>query len=173
MVTEAFMKVELKKWCEELKDGLIRVCNNTDRSYLTERLPFPYTEECADAWLKYVAESEEKDGVFRAVIVDGEVAGNITVERKSDVYRKDAELGYILDKAYFGKGIATEATKLIVKEAFDSLDIARISSEVFAPNVASRRVLEKNGFRVEGVFANAAYKNGKSYDIVKFGLLKD
>lgn len=166
------MKVELKQWSEELKEGLIEVCNNTDRTYLTGRLPYPYTQECADWWLNMIKEHEGKDSLFRAVLADGKVVGNITIEGKQDIYVKDAELGYILNKNYFGKGIATAATNLIVKEAFEKLDIEKISSEVFAPNVASRRVLEKNGFVLEGILKNAAYKNGKLYDLYRFGLLR-
>lgn len=165
--------VELKKWSAALKADLIRVCNNTDRTYLTDRLPYPYTEKCADEWLKYVFASEGKDGLFRAVAADGVIVGNITVERKKGVYGGDAELGYILDGAYCGKGIATQATRLMTREAFETLGIVRLSSEVFAPNVASQRVLEKNGFVREGVFAKAARKDGRYYDIIKFGLLKD
>ena len=42
------MEIKIVKWSEDLKDWLISVCNNTDRSYLTDRLPYPYTEKDAD-----------------------------------------------------------------------------------------------------------------------------
>lgn len=167
------MDIRLVKWTDELKEGLIEVCNNTDRTYLTNRLPYPYTEEDADWWLKeIVGRYDGKNGVYRAVVADGKVVGNITIEGKKDIYVKDAELGYIFDKRYCGKGIATAATALIVKEAFEILDIVKISSEVFAPNIASCRVLEKNGFELEGVLRNAAYKKGKIYDLRRYGRLK-
>ena len=120
-----------------------------------------------------VKEHDGKDSLFRAVVADGKVVGNITVEGKTGIYVKDAELGYILDKRYCGKGIATKATELIVKEAFATLDIVKISSEVFAPNIASKRVLEKNGFALEGVLKDAAYKNGVIYDLCRYGKLKN
>ncbi len=167
-----FMDIRLEKWSEDLKDGLIYVCNGTDRRYLTGRIPEPYTEADADWWLNMIKEYDGKDGLYRAIIVDGEVAGNITIEGKKDIYVKDAELGYVLNKEYWGRGIATVATRLIVEEAFMTLDIAKISSEVFAPNVASRRVLEKNGFALEGVLKNAAFKDGRLYDLCRYGKLK-
>ena len=120
-----------------------------------------------------VKEHDGKDSLFRAVVADGKVVGNITVEGKTGIYVKDAELGYILDKRYCGNGIATKATELIVKEAFATLDIVKISSEVFAPNIASKRVLEKNGFALEGVLKDAAYKNGVIYDLCRYGKLKN
>ncbi len=167
------MKIELKKWTPDLAEGLIKVCNNTDRTYLTDRLPNPYTDECAKQWLEnIVAVHDGKDGLFRAIVADGAVVGNITVEGKTGIYCKDAEIGYILHKDHCGKGIATEATRLIVKEAFETLDIVKLTSEVFAPNKASARVLEKNGFVLEGVLRKAACKNGELFDLLRFGKLK-
>lgn len=166
------MEIKLVKWSDALKDGLIRVCNNTDRTYLTGRLPYPYTERDADWWLAMISEHDGKDSLFRAVVADGVVVGNITVEGKKDIYCKDAELGYIFDKTFCGRGIATEATRLVLEEAFASLDIAKISSEVFAPNTASCRVLEKNGFELEGVLRKGAYKNGTLYDLRRYGKLR-
>ena len=142
------MEIKIVKWSEELKDGLISVCNNTDRSYLTDRLPYPYTEKDADRWLAMVKEHDGKDSLFRAPCPG-------------------------CDKRFCGKGIATKAAELIVKEAFATLDIVKISSEVFAPNIASKRVLEKNGFALEGVLKDAAYKNGVIYDLCRYGKLKN
>ena len=170
---ENVMEIKLVKWSDGLKDGLIRVCNNTDRTYLTGRLPYPYTAKDADAWLAMIAEREGRDSLFRAVLADGIVAGNITIEGKRDIYCKDVELGYIFDKDFCGKGIATEATRLMVKEAFEKLDVVKISSEVFAPNVASCRVLEKNGFELEGILRKGAYKNGTLYDLRRYGKLRE
>ena len=65
-----------------------------DRSYLSNRLPYPYTEESADWWLGMVSEHDGKDGIFRAIVADGKIVGNISVEQKSNVYCKDGEIGY-------------------------------------------------------------------------------
>ena len=45
-------KIELRKWTVNDKESLMAICNAADRSYLTGRLPFPYTEADADWWLK-------------------------------------------------------------------------------------------------------------------------
>ena len=149
-----------------------KICNLVDRSFLANRLPYPYTEESADWWLGMVSEHDGKDGVFRAVLADGKVVGNITVRQKSDVYCKDGEIGYLLLMEYWSKGIMTEAVRQICDVAFSELDIVRITGLVYAPNVASQRVLEKNGFVREGLQRNAVYKNGQIYDLVLYGKLK-
>ena len=48
------MAVELKQWNFDLKEDLIRICNQADRAWLSERLPNPYTAESADWWLNMV-----------------------------------------------------------------------------------------------------------------------
>ena len=45
------MNVELRKWTLEDKDSLIAMCNSIDRSYLSDRLPNPYTNKSAQWWL--------------------------------------------------------------------------------------------------------------------------
>lgn len=166
------MDVKLVKWTQEIKPDLIKICNDVDRSYLSNRLPYPYTEESADWWLGMVSEHDGKDGVFRAIEADGKIVGNISVEQKSDVYCKDGEIGYMLLTDCRSKGIMTEAVRRICAEAFSELDIVRITGLVYAPNIASGRVLEKNGFVREGLQKDAVYKDGKIYDLCLFGKLK-
>lgn len=165
-------KIELRKWTVNDKESLMVICNAADRSYLSGRLPFPYTEADADWWLKMVEGHDGKDGIFRSVSVDGMIVGNISVEQKSDVYRKDAEIGYLLITEKWSQGIMTEAVGQICDIAFSSLDIIRITGLVYEPNSGSRRVLEKNGFLLEGILKNAVVKEGRVYDLCVYGKLK-
>lgn len=166
------MEVKLVKWSEDLKGDLINLCNKADRSFLSGRMPYPYTEEAADWWLGMVSEHDGKDGLFRAIVVDGKVAGNISVEQKADVYCRDGEIGYLLLKDFWSKGIMTEAVHQICEAAFAELDIIRITGLVYAPNTASQRVLERNGFVKEGLQKNAVYKDGRIYDLCLYGRIK-
>lgn len=167
------MRIELLKWTEELKDDLIRVCNSVDRKDLSDRLPDPYTEKDADEWLKMVSESDGVNGLFRAISVDGVIAGTISIEQKSGVFRKDADIGYMLTDDFYSRGIMTAATEMICKMAFAELDIARITGLAHERNIASRRVLEKNGFKQEGIMRNAAIKYGELLNLCVYGLLKE
>ena len=60
------------------------------------------------------------------------------------------EVGYTMHPAHWGQGLATEATWLLVAFGFDELELHRIAATCRAENIGSRRVLEKNGFRLEG-----------------------
>ena len=56
----------------------------------------------------------------------------------------------IISEDHWGKGIATQAVKMICKEAFTAFDIVRIYAEPFDFNAASKSVLKKAGFTYEG-----------------------
>ena len=163
------MKIELKKPSISDKSTLAKMCHGVDRRYLSERLPYPYTEEDAEWWINMAEENDGKTGIWRVIYADGALVGNTSVELKSDVCRKDGEIGYILATEYWSKGIMTEAVRQMCELAFDKLDIIRITGLVYAPNVASQRVLEKNGFLREGLLRSAVYKNGQIYDLCLYG----
>lgn len=65
------MQIELKKWCLDDMERLTMLCNQVDCTYLSNRMPFPYTSENATWWLNMVREHEGKDGVFRSISIDG------------------------------------------------------------------------------------------------------
>ncbi len=71
---------------------------------------------------------------------------------------QSAFIGYFLDKKHNGKGYTTEATKLIVKYAFNELKLHRIEAGVQPHNIGSIRVLEKSGFHREKVLLKKTLK---------------
>ena len=166
------MEVKLKPWTIEDKIQLTNICNQINRKYLRNRLPYPYTEGDAEWWLNMVKEQEGKKGVYRAIVVNNEYVGNISVEQKDDVYCKDSEIGYLLLTSQWSKGIMTEAVNQICNLAFSSLDIIRITGMVHEPNIASIRVLEKNGFHLEGVMKKAIYKDDSFCNECIYALMK-
>ena len=162
----------LEKWSLEDKFKLNALCNSIDRSFLSDRIPYPYTDRDAEAWLLMVSRLDGSEGIFRAIKKDGQLIGNISVEKKADIYRLDGEIGYFLLDEYKGQGIMTEAVSQICELAFSELDICRITGLVFAENTASARVLEKNGFKPEGCMNQAVIKNGMLHDLLVYGKLK-
>lgn len=76
------MEIELKKWSFEDEEALIKLCNAIDRSYLSDRLPNPYTKSAAQWWLNMIQENENKNGVFRKIVAQGKIVGTISVEKK-------------------------------------------------------------------------------------------
>ncbi len=168
------MNIELIKWSEADPDEVAYTFTHVNRDYLAEGLPLPYTRAHVEHWLREtVLPKDGAQGLFRIIRVNGRCVGDIAVECKENVYRRDADLGYLLLDEYSGRGVMTEAVGRICAEAFEALDILRISARVYAPNIGSRRVLEKNGFSLEGVMRRAVCKGGNIYDMCLFGKLKN
>ena len=159
------MAITLHTWTSADKTALMALCNAVDRTYLSDRLPYPYTEADADWWLGMVAENEGKEGVWRAIVVDGLIVGSISVERLANVQRNAGSIGYMVLTPFWSQGIGTEAVRQICGIAFRELALERIIGEVFPENLASARVLEKNGFQLEGTKVGAVVKGGKVMDV--------
>ena len=162
----------LRQWTKDDIKELGNLMNHANRSYLSNGLPYSYTDDNAQWWINMVADKDEKDGLYRAVIVDVNIVGMVSLEKKSDVYEKDADISYLLMTEYWGKGITTQAVQELCEEAFEKLDIIRITGSLFGENEASKKVLTKAGFVPEGVMRNAVYKNGKVMDLCHYGLYK-
>ena len=139
---------------------------------LRDTFPSPYGLDDAKAYIQQCREREEVQ-LCRAIIIKGEAVGSITVIPGTDIYRRSAEIGYWLAKPYWGKGLMTEIAGQICREAFERFNIVRIGAEVYSRNMGSRRVLEKNGFTLEGILRRNVFKNGKLLNTRIYGLLKD
>ena len=159
------MTISLYHWKPSEREALMSLCNAVDRTFLSDRLPNPYTEANADWWLGMVAENEGKEGVWRAIVVDGQIVGSISVERMADEQRNVGSIGYMILTPFWSQGIGTEAVRQICGIAFRELALERIIGEVFPENLASARVLEKNGFLLEETRAGAVVKGGKAMDV--------
>ena len=61
----------------------------------------------------------------------------------------DGLIGYIVDPAYSGRGVASDLARGLLRAAFDVLGLRRVRADCYADNVASVRVLEKAGMRRE------------------------
>ena len=159
------MTITLHTWTPADKPALMALCNAVDRTFLSDRLPYPYTEADADWWLGMVAENEGKEGVWRAIVADELIVGSISVERLANVQRNAGSIGYMVLTPFWSQGIGTEAVRQICGIAFQELALERIIGEVFPENLASARVLEKNGFRLEETKVGAVVKGGKAMDV--------
>ena len=163
------IKIELKQWALSDAKELTSLCNAVNRRFLSDRLPNPYMEKDAEEWLKMVTDNDTITGIYRAIVYDGKLIGSISVEKKDD----DAEIGYMLLNEYSNKGIGTEAVRQVCSIAFKILSLEQITANVFQPNIASIRVLLKNGFKYKGAIPNAVIKDGDVYDLLIYVLTKE
>jgi RimJ/RimL family protein N-acetyltransferase len=127
-----------------------------------DKTPKPYTEKDA---LEFINQEIEKKPTERFLIYwNNEVAGEIGITIKKDVFRLNAEIGYFISKKFWGKGLATQAVKKMTEYTFENFDVVRLVAGVFDFNKSSMKVLEKNGYYLESVRKNAVIKNEKIID---------
>lgn len=167
------MNFTLEKWDIRYAENVSKYANNEKiAANLRDSFPYPYTLEDARGFIQFCIDSDSSSMLYYAIVIDGAAVGSIALTGGTDVYRKSAELGYWLAEPYWSQGIMTEAIARICAEGFEKMDIVRIFAEPYHINLASRRVLEKNGFALEGVLKNSVIKHDKLLDTCIYALLK-
>jgi [ribosomal protein S5]-alanine N-acetyltransferase len=112
--------------------------------------PIPASVDMGVHWLRRHRERfRQHAGIRWAIVPKGstESVGTIGLAITSKEQRR-AELGIVIGRAYWGKGIGTSAAHLVTSFAFSTLGLAEIQAEVLQRNLASRRLLEKVGFQL-------------------------
>ncbi len=139
------MKIEterlvLKKLVEADKERLVSLIGDFRVSKTLSNVPYPYTLDDADEWLKIVDNEEFNLNIF---LNDNLIGGVGLTPAEDDFY----ELGYWLGVEYWGQGYATESVMQLLNYAKSNIPCEKFKANVFKENVASAKVLEKNGFK--------------------------
>jgi ribosomal-protein-alanine N-acetyltransferase len=103
---------------------------------------------------------------------DGQVIGGITLSNVRRQPAQAATLGYWVGEAYAMQGYMTEALTVVQDHAFRTLDLSRLEAGCLADNIASRRLLERCGFKYEGVAQAFLQIDGQWRDHVIYALLR-
>lgn len=168
------MNFGIRKWKESDAPALARALNNKKiLDNLRDGLPFPYTESDALDYIQAMLSADPNDIFAFAVTADDTAIGSIGVFRQDNIHRQTAEIGYYLAEPYQGKGCMTKAVGEACSYVFENSDIIRIFAEPFAYNIPSCRVLEKNGFLLEGTLRKNAVKNGQVLDMKMYAIVRE
>lgn len=165
------MQITLRSWHLDDVDDLVTLANNQNiAKFMADVFPHPYTIENGKTFIGF-ATSNPNSKIF-AIIVDGKPVGSIGLHLQTDILRKNAEIGYWLGEAYWGKGIIAKAIPQIIDYGFNNMDIVRIFARIFGTNVASQKVVEKCGFILEGKYEKTLFKNGEYLDELIYAIRK-
>ncbi len=164
-------RLRLRPLEESDEDAVYEGARHEEIARYTLRIPHPYPRESCLPFIKRkIAEFKEGKAYSFAVELEGKLIGIVGLHDFSAT-DKSAKIGYWLNKDYWGKGYATEATRLALEFAFEDLGLHRVEGGAFAENKASQRVQEKLGFKREGVRREAIYRNDSWHDRVVMGIL--
>ncbi len=165
-------QISLTEFRPSDKSICVERINDRDIYDRTLRIPHPYTEAHFDQWLGIVAEATERhsEPVHFAIREGESLIGSIGFDGLTKGHK--AEIGDWLAKPWWGRGIMTAVVGAACEYAISRWQLVRITAHVFESNLASARVLEKNGFEFEGLLRKHHLKDGRFLDSRLFALVR-
>ncbi len=134
---------------------------------------FPYTREEALAYIRGLAGATDKLVLAIAHKVDGRHVGNVALADLQPLHRR-AEFSIVIgDRSAWGKGVATEAGRLLLAHGFDAMNLHRIQCGTLDDNEAMCGLARRLGMKEEGRRRQAMWKRGRYRDVVLFGVLRE
>ena len=168
------MNLSIRKWrIEDKSDLAINLNNLKVLNNLRDGLPYPYTEDDAEDFIRMMLSADPDSTFAFAITLDDKVIGSIGVFRKDNIHSRTAEMGYYIGEPYWGNGYMTNAIKQVCEYVLGNTDIIRIFAEPFAHNIASCKALEKAGFQYEGTLKCNAIKCGNIVDMKMYALVRE
>lgn len=162
----------LRPWRMEDIPLIPPVANTREISWNTTFLfPHPFDEAAAERMVLWSRDGAGEDKWQFGVLLDGKIVGSCGTIRGTDVEAHTAQVGYWLGPAHWGKGLGTEMVAELVRYMRRETAVEQLTASCFGWNPASRRVLEKTGFRQEGLRRGVVRKWGKLTDLWIYGQL--
>ena len=165
--------IYLAQITEADKPSLLKYISDPDIYKNTLKIPYPYKEEDADFWINLVEESKIKERILKHWAIkneNDELIGGIGFHSKYGRHSHKDEIGYWLGKPFWNKGIMTDVVKKACKIGFEEFNLTRIEVIVFNRNTASKKVLYKAGFVLEGTLRKFYFKDNRLIDADIFAL---
>ncbi|MBK3565890.1 GNAT family N-acetyltransferase [Streptomyces sp. MBT62] len=163
-------KTVLRPFTESDADGIWQLIQDPEVVRFTFEPSTELTPERLRSW--YATRADQPDRLDLAVTdpATGELLGEVVLH-EWDPTARSCTFRTLIGPRGRGRGIGTEATRLIVGHAFEQLGLHRIQLEVYGHNHRARRVYEKVGFVVEGVRREAMLRDGEWVDDVLMAIL--
>ena len=152
-------------------DRLVKYLNDKEIFNNTLQIPFPYTKEDGEYFVNLCEKKKKKYGLLTDWAIrdkNKKLIGGCGFQMKYKRNSKKDEIGYWLARPYWNKGIMTKVVNKLCKIGFEKFGLNMIEASVFIHNDASCRVLEKAGFKLEGIFRKCVKKRNRMIDVKKY-----
>ncbi len=167
-------KVELGPVQREYLAKYVEWLNDWETSrFLAPGIPFLLNLDDETDW--FDRRRQDKDNIVFAILTlpEKHLLGNCGLHRL-DWKNRSGLFGIVIgEKSYWNKGYGTDATRTLLRYAFEQLGLNRVELEVYAFNPRAQRAYEKAGFHRDGVRRQALYRDGKFHDIYLMGILRE
>jgi diamine N-acetyltransferase len=133
----------------------------------------PMMPEHVKAFVDRVSQSET-DLALAIVVREGDLFIGTTGLHDLEVRHRHVAFGISIGmKTAWGKGYGTEATRLMIRHAFQTLNLNRVSLDVYEFNQRAVRCYEKAGFQLEGRQRQSYFSEGRYWDTIVMGVLRE
>ena len=172
MSTIKSKKFILRHYRKGDESNIVDYLNDKNVSKYLSSAPYPYKIKHAKEWVRKCVRADrrkKKKFLSFAIEANGKVIGGIGFD---PILNHTAEIGYALGKKHWNLGIISEAIRLVTDFGFEQLKLKKITAHIFPKNRASARVLEKNGYKLEGLLKEHHLKDGKKHDALLYSKIK-
>jgi RimJ/RimL family protein N-acetyltransferase len=153
--------------------ALVAEADDPGVSALMVSIPHPFTEQAGRDYLRRaVAGLADGDDLTYAVTTPDDVLiGGVGLHLGRGPKAGVVQLGFWLGRSHWGKGLMSRAVPPVLAHAFGPLGLFKVEAAAFTSNAQACRILEKNGFRLEGMRRAAILHRGVRHDLMEYGLL--
>lgn len=164
-------RIRLVPFERDYIDHVLRWFNDSEVTrYVKRVMPLHRIQE--ERFVEKMAES--KDDVMWAILDENESPIGVSAIHQIDWINRNGKTGTVIgERSVWGKGYGTEVMNTRTKWAFEELGLHRLQSECFVENVASRRCLEKAGYKLIGTARRRMWRNGAWHDLLLFDILDE
>jgi len=157
---------------EDIQKLWLWINNREVRRYLASPDNIFFFEDELE-WYERLRKNKDKNRVFAVIENKSEsIVGVIGIHR-IDHKNGHAEIGYFLGKEFWGRGYMSEAVKLALEYCFKWLNLRKVYAHVYGFNIASQKVLEKNGFKLVGKWKKHIYTPDGYTDLLCYEIFKE
>jgi RimJ/RimL family protein N-acetyltransferase len=161
-------RVSLRALVSSDRDALFAMLSDPEVMRYWSSVPFTSVEQADE--LVASALTDPSASIRLGVVEGTALVGFVSLHAVSWPNRR-AELGYMIGRASWGRGLAREAVRLIVQHAFRTVGLHRLEADTDPRNARSMALLERLGFRQEGLLRERWWVGGEPADTAFFGLL--
>lgn len=157
---------------DDLTGDYLNWMNDPEVCRFTSHGRFPQSKQEIEAFARSL---DSRDNIVWAIITKSQNIhiGNVALQQ-IDLINRSAEIAIVIgNKSHWGKGIATEAYKLVINHAFNTLGLLRVWTGMAKTNNGMRTVARKLGMQQEGTFKNAVFLEGRYVNVVNYAILKE
>lgn len=164
-------RLHLRPFRPDDADRVTELLQEPEIARTTLSIPYPYERAMAEQWIATIEQAgvTGTGTVFAVCLREGPLIGSMGIHLSLRHFRGEA--GYWIGKPYWNHGYATEALRALIRFAFTRLNLHKVTSNHFAGNEASGRVMQKAGMTREGICPDQIAKGGEFHTIVLYGIL--